>query len=64
VRAFVDFLVERLSVDVDYMTALCSNGLCHEMPHGASHVDTSADAGRVEAPANSPAAASQVVEAA
>jgi DNA-binding transcriptional LysR family regulator len=30
VRAFVDFLVERLSVDVEYMTALCPNGQCHE----------------------------------
>jgi DNA-binding transcriptional LysR family regulator len=64
VRAFVDFLVERLSVDVDYMTALCSNGLCHEMPHGASSMDAGDEAGRVEAPESSPSAASQVVEAA
>ncbi|MCW5571198.1 MAG: substrate binding domain-containing protein [Steroidobacteraceae bacterium] len=30
VRAFVDFLVERLSVDADYMEAMCSHGKCHE----------------------------------
>jgi hypothetical protein len=43
VRAFVDFLVERLSFDVDYMTALCPNGQCHEAAHEASSVDASAE---------------------
>lgn len=35
VRAFVDFLVERLSVDVEYMTALCPNGRCQEAAEAA-----------------------------
>lgn len=30
VRAFVDFLVERLSVDADFMEAICPHGKCQE----------------------------------
>jgi DNA-binding transcriptional LysR family regulator len=51
VRAFVDFLIERLSVDVDYMTALCPNAQCHE----ESHEDSSAVAGAKTAPIETPA---------
>lgn len=36
VRAFVDFLVERLGVDVEYMTALCPNGQCHDATEAPS----------------------------
>jgi hypothetical protein len=30
VRAFVDFLVERLNFDTDYMEVLCPNRKCYE----------------------------------
>ena len=30
-RAFVDFLVERLNFDADYMEVLCPNRKCYEV---------------------------------
>ena len=64
VRAFVDFLIERLSVDVDYMTALCPNAPCHEESHEDSSAAASAKTAPVEALAPSSASANRVVEAA
>ena len=50
VRAFVDFLVERLNFDTDYMEVLCPNRKCYEtaLP-AAAFEESGADAGLVAA---------------
>ena len=37
VRSFVDFLVERLTFDTDYMEVLCPNRKCYEAGNGLTH---------------------------
>lgn len=51
VRSFVDFLVQRLSFDTDYMEVLCPNRKCYEtaLP-AAAFEESGADAGPVERP--------------
>jgi len=40
VRAFVDFLVERLNLDVDYMQEICEDSVrCHQLANAAATVD-------------------------
>ena len=40
VRAFVDFLVERLNLDVDYMQEMCEDSLrCRQLTNAAASVD-------------------------
>jgi hypothetical protein len=51
VRSFVDFLVQRLNFDTDYMEVLCPNRKCYEtaLP-AAAFEESGADAGPVERP--------------
>ena len=51
VRAFVDFLVERLNFDADYMKVMCDDGLrCHQLAEAAAMAEATA-AGRAPPPA-------------
>ncbi len=51
VRSFVDFLVQRLNFDADYMEVLCPNRKCYETALPATAFEENgADAGLVELP--------------